>query len=50
MATKNKPCKYYEPSTYATCAICKLNCKYTSCYGNKDRCSRKEYFVKGGNK
>ena len=34
----NEPCKHYIFPTYATCGICKLECKYTSCYGNKKNC------------
>ncbi len=35
---ENKPCKYYTPSTYATCSVCEVECKYTSCYGDKNKC------------
>lgn len=49
MTTKNKSCKYYTPPTYATCAICELNSKYTSCYGDKNKCTRQDYFIKGVN-
>ena len=31
-------CKYFEPPNYGVCAICKIDCTYTSCYGNKDKC------------
>ena len=31
-------CKYYVPPTYATCSSCNIEGKYTSCYGNKDKC------------
>ena len=34
----NKMCKYYIQSTYATCSSCNIDGKYTSCYGNKDKC------------
>ena len=50
MTTKNKPCIYYKPPTYATCAICNLCNKYTSCYGNKNKCTRQEFFIKGEKK
>lgn len=39
--TKDKPCKYYKPATYATCAVCKVECKYTSCYGSESKCKYK---------
>lgn len=38
---KNKPCKYYKAPTYATCSICAVECKYTSCYGFESNCKYK---------
>ncbi|SEP82156.1 hypothetical protein SAMN04487977_101526 [Treponema bryantii] len=38
---KKKPCKYYEPPTYSTCSICKVEYKYASCYGDKKKCRYK---------
>ena len=35
---KEESCKYFSPSTYCVCSSCKLDGKYTSCYGDKTKC------------
>lgn len=38
--SEEKPCEYFEPATYCVCSSCKLDGKYTSCYGNKKKCKQ----------
>lgn len=38
---KDNSCKYFEPSTYSVCSICKVECKYTSCHGDRNKCKYK---------
>lgn len=35
---EDKTCKYFSPAIYATCSSCNIDGKYTSCYGNKEKC------------
>lgn len=41
MESKDKPCRYYLGASYCTCESCNLDGKYTSCYGDHEKCKFK---------
>ena len=50
MEKKNKSCKYYLCATYATCSSCNLDGKYTSCYGDNEKCKFRPLYKKSEQK
>lgn len=50
MEKKNKPCSNYLYATYATCSSCNLDGKYTSCYGDNEKCKFRPVYKKSEQK
>lgn len=40
---EDKTCKNFSPATYATCSSCNLDGKYTSCYGDNEKCKFRSF-------
>ena len=43
---EDKTCKNFSPATYATCSSCNLDGKYTSCYGDNEKCKFRPVYKK----
>ena len=50
MEKKNNPCRNYLYATYATCSSCNLDGKYTSCYGDNEKCKFRTVYKKSEQK
>ena len=47
---EDKTCKNFSPATYATCSSCNLDGKYTSCYGDNEKCKFRTVYKKSEQK